>query len=514
MSKVAKATFYLMIVTVISKILGMGRELVLSSIYGTGLYTESYLTAMNIPNIIFAAIGTAIVTTFIPMYQEISSKQGEKQALKFLNNVLNIIVAICIIVAILGIIFSKQLVSVFAIGFEGERFLLTVKFTKILITGIIFIGITSIMSAFLQIKENFIVVGFGSIPYNIVIIISIMLSTVFGPYILPIGAVIAMVVQLLFYMFFVRKTNYKYLYYLNFKDDSLIKLLTLLSPVFIGVAVNQVNSLVDTTLASTLVNGSIPALTYADRLNGFVTGTFTASIVSVMYPMLSKLSAENNQKKFTSSVKSSINMIIISMIPISVASIFFATPVVRIIFERGAFDARATQMTATALIFYAIGMTAFGLRDILGKVFYSLQDTKTPMVNGIISVCVNIVLDLILIKPMAHGGLALATSSSSIACILLLFWNLKKKVGYFGQDKIIKATLKSLVASLVMSILSYCMYKFVFGILGVGSVNEFISLTISVIVGGGIYTLLMTIFKVEEVDMILNIAKRKLHLKK
>ncbi|MCC0666994.1 putative lipid II flippase MurJ [Clostridioides difficile] len=513
MSKVAKATFYLMIVTVISKILGMGRELVLSSIYGTGLYTESYLTAMNIPNIIFAAIGTAIVTTFIPMYQDISSKQGEKQAVKFLNNVLNIIVGICIIVAILGVIFSKQLVSIFAIGFEGERFELTVKFTKVLITGIIFIGITSVMSAFLQIKENFIIVGFGSIPYNIVIIISIMISTVFGPYVLPVGAVVAMIVQLLFYLFFVKKTDYKYSFYLDFKDDSLIKLLALLSPVFIGVAVNQVNSLVDTTLASTLVKGSIPALTYADRLNGFVTGTFTASIVSVMYPMLSKLSAENNQKKFTSSVKSSVNMIIISMIPISVGSIVFANPVVRIIFERGAFDARATQMTATALVFYAVGMTAFGLRDILGKVFYSLQDTKTPMVNGIISVCVNIVLDLILIKPMVHGGLALATSSSSIACILLLFLNLRRKVGYFGQDKIIKATLKSLVASVIMGILSYFTYKFIFGLLGVGRLNELVSLTISVIVGGGIYTLLMTIFKVEEVDMILNIAKRKLHLK-
>ncbi|KPI54602.1 integral membrane protein MviN [Clostridioides difficile] len=514
MSKVARATFYLMIVTIISKILGMGRELVLSSIYGTGLYTESYLTAMNIPNIIFAAIGTAIVTTFIPMYQDINSKKGEKEALKFLNNVLNIIVGICIIVAILGVIFSKQLVSIFAIGFEGERFLLTVKFTRVLIVGIIFIGITSVMSAFLQIKENFIVVGFGSIPYNIVIIISIILSTVLGPYILPVGAVVAMIVQLFFYLFFVNKTNYKYLFYLDFKDESLIKLLALLSPVFIGVAVNQVNSLVDTTLASTLIKGSIPALTYADRLNGFVTGTFTASIVSVMYPMLSKLNAENNQKKFTSSVKSSVNMIIISMIPISVASIVFAKSVVRIIFERGAFDSRATQMTATALVFYAVGMTAFGLRDILGKVFYSLQDTKTPMVNGIISVGVNIVLDLVLIKPMAHGGLALATSSSSIACILLLFFNLKRKVGYFGQDKIIRTTFKSLVSSCVMSFIAYFIYKFIFGILGLGTLNELISLTIAVVIGFSVYTSLMILFKVEEVDMILNIAKRKLHLNK
>ena len=123
-------------------------------------------------------------------------------------------------------------------------------------------------------------------------------------------------------------------------------------------------------------------------------------------------------------------------------------------------------------------------------------------------------MDLVLIKPMAHGGLALATSSSSIACILLLFLNLKRKVGYFGQDKIIKATLKSVVASLIMGVLSYFTYKFIFGILGVGTFNEFVSLAISVIVGGGIYTLLMIIFKVEEVDMILNIAKRKLHLKK
>ncbi|RDY25998.1 murein biosynthesis integral membrane protein MurJ, partial [Romboutsia weinsteinii] len=185
MSKVAKTTFYLMIVTSIAKVLGMGRELVLSSVYGTGLYTEAYLTSMNIPNVIFAAVGTAIVTTFIPMYQEISSNQGEDRALKFLNNVLNIVLLVCVVIAILGMMFSKGLVKIFAIGFEGERFLLTVKFTRILIFGIIFISISSVMSAFLQIKNKFVAVGFGSVPYNIVIIVSIYLSTVLGPYTLP-----------------------------------------------------------------------------------------------------------------------------------------------------------------------------------------------------------------------------------------------------------------------------------------------------------------------------------------
>lgn len=514
MSKVAKATFYLMVVTIIAKILGMGRELVLSAVYGAGLYTESYLTAMNIPNIIFVAIGTSIVTTFIPMYQNVMSKQGEEQALKFLNNVFNIVVIICIFVAILGTIFSGQLVKLFAIGFKGERFLLTVRFTEILIIGIVFIGMSSIISAFLQIEGRFIAVGFGSVPYNLIIIISIIASSKMNIYALPIGAVLAMVVQLLFYVFFLKDTNYRYIPYLNLKDENMIKLLKLLAPVLIGVMASQISSLIDTTLASTLSKGSIPALTYASRLNGFVTGTFTASIVSVVYPMLSKLSSQENKTKFIASVTSSVNMIIVSMIPISVGSMVLAKPIVSALFERGAFNARATDMTAVALVFYSIGMTSFGLRDILGKVFYSLQDTKTPMMNGVISVAMNIFLNLVLIRYMGHGGLALATSMSSIICIILLFNNLKKKVGYFGQDKIISTMIKSLIGSTIMGFIAYFTYKTTSQISALTKIGDELPLLISILAGFLSYVIMIVAFKVDEVEMILDIAKNKLRLKR
>lgn len=513
MSKVAKTTFYLMIVTSMAKILGMGRELVLSSVYGTGIYTESYLTAMNIPNVIFAAVGTAIVTTFIPMYQEITNNEGEEKASKFLNNILNIVVGLCIIISFLGVLFSNQLVRIFAIGFEGERFLLTVKFTRILIIGIIFISISSIMSAYLQINNKFVVVGFGSVPYNIVIIISILLSTKLGPYALPIGAVVAMVIQLLFYLFFVKKIEYRYVLNVDFKDANLKKLLNLLSPVLLGVAVNQINSMVDTTLASTLVKGSIPALTYANRLNGFVMGIFTASVVSVVYPMLSKLSAQDNKKKFIASVTSSVNIIIVCMIPISVGAMVLAKPIVRILFERGAFDPRSTTMTASALIFYSIGMVSFGLRDILAKVFYSLKDTKTPMRNGMISVAINIFLSLILIRFMGHAGLAFATSISSTICIVLLFNSLKNKVENFGQDIIIKTTIKSIIASLAMGIVVYVTYKFTYNLVGVGTDEELFAVFLSVGVGVIVYSILINLFKVNEVDTIVKIIKRKLNIK-
>lgn len=510
MGKVAKTTFYLMIVTAIAKVLGMGRELVLSSIYGTGIYTESYLTAMNIPNVIFAAVGTAIVTTFIPMYQEVYNKEGSKRAIKFLNNILNIILVICFFIAIFGNIFSKELVKIFAMGFEGERLALTIKFTKILIVGIIFISASSIMAAYLQINDKFMIVGIGSIPYNLVIIFSIIMSSFIGPYTLPIGAVIAMLIQLLYYIYFVKKTTYKYELYINFKDEYLKRLLILLSPVLLGVVVNQLNAIIDTTLASTLVNGSIPALTYANRLNGFVMGIFTVSVVSVIYPMLSKLSSEKNNERFVTTVISSVNIIIVLLIPISVGSMILSKPVIRVLFERGAFDVQATKMTAQALLFYSIGMTAFGLRDILSKIFYSLKDTKTPMINGIISVFINIALNLLLIKKLGHMGLALATSISSIVCIVLLFISLRKKIKYFGQDKILKTLIKSIISAVFMGVDVYFIYNFIYKIVGTGSEEELFAIVISVGSGALVYGILINFLKVEEISTILNIVKRKI----
>ena len=285
----------------------------------------------------------------------------------------------------------------------------------------------------------------------------------------------------------------------------------LIGPVLIGVAVNQINTMVDRTLASTLVEGSISALNYANKLNGFVMALFITSVGAVIYPMLSKLSSEDNKEKFISSVVQSINSVILLVIPISIGAIVLATPIVKLLFQRGEFDARATSMTAIALIMYSIGMVAFGLRDIIGKVFYALKDTKTPMINGAIAMIMNIVLNIILVKYLQLAGLALATSISAIVCIFLLFGSLKKKIGYFGQDKIIKTTIKSIVAAVVMGIVTYFVYNIVSNLLGLGFANEAVSLAISVGVGAITYGILVVVLKVDEINVITDVMKKKLN---
>ncbi|XTR37209.1 murein biosynthesis integral membrane protein MurJ [Paraclostridium tenue] len=511
MSNLAKSAFWLMVVTMLSKVLGFAREIVLGYFYGTSAYSDVYITAMNIPLVVFAAIGTAIITTFIPLYHEALEVGGDKRALKFSNNIVSIVAILSLILAIFGYIFAEPLVKLFAMNFTAEKLGLTVQFVRIMMVGIVFIGLSNIMTAYLQIQGNFTIPGMIGFPNNIIIISSIVISAVTKNLnILAIGGLLGMVSQFAFQVPFAIKKGYKFKPVIDCKDKYLKKMLWLVLPVFIGVAVNQVNTMVDRSLASGLGDGVITALNNANRLNGFVLGLFIATLGAVIYPTLSKLSTENNKEKFAESVASSVNCVNLLVLPASVGAIVLATPVVRILFQRGAFDERSTALTATGLVFYSVGMIGFGLRDILGKVFYSLKDTKAPMINGVIAVVLNIILNIVLEKVMGHGGLALATSLSAIICILLLFGSLKKKIGYYGQDKIKNTFFKALIASLAMGVVTYFVYKFFAGILGLGFIQEAISLGISVASGAIVYAILVKVFKVEEIDMLIAIVKKKL----
>lgn len=510
MSKIAKSTIGLMIVTILSKFLGLGRELALTYVYGADAIADVYITALSIPGVLFATIASALSTTFIPLFFEINKSKGREKSLLFANNIFNIVIVLTIIMAAFGFIFAKPLVKLFAMNFEGEKLALAIDFTRIMIFGIVFIGLSNIMTSWLQINENFTIPGMVAYPYNILIIGSILLSAIGNPKIMVIGTLIGIASQFVFQLPFAIKNGYKYKVYFNIDDEYIKKMMMLIMPVFIGVAVNQLNTIIDRSLASTLGDGAITILNSANRLNYFVLGIFIATISTVIYPILSKLSNEDNKEKLKDIIVKSINSVILLIIPISVGAIVLSKPVVRIVFERGAFDSDATNITAIVLSCYSIGMIGFGLRDVLSKVFYSIQDTKTPMVNGALSMGMNIVLNIILIKFLGHAGLALATSISALICIVLLLNSLKKTIGYFGQDKIMKTTLKSLISAAVMGVVTYFMYNILANILGVGFIQEVTALFGAIGIGAIIYGVLIIILKVEEVSVIANMIKRKI----
>lgn len=508
MSKTAKAALWIMIATMFSKFLGFGREIVLANFYGTGIYADVFLLTLNIPGLIIAVVGSAIATTYVPLYFETKEKSGDEAALKFSNNMLNLSCIAGLIVAILGLMFTEEFITVFAGGFEGEKFELAVTFTKIMISGVIFLSASKIFSSYLQVNDNFVIPALIGIPYNIIIILAIMVSTKTNINILAVGALLAMISQLIFQIPFAIKRKYKYKPYLDVKDETIREMIILVLPMLLGVAIGQINTAVDRALATTLGNGPLSALNYAARLNDFVMALFVTSVVTVIYPKLAKMSNKDNNEGFVSTIVRSSNSIILVVLPIAVGAIVLAEPIVRLLFQRGKFDASSTIMTATALKYYSVGLVAMGIRDVLIRVFYSISDTKTPMINSSIALVINIILNLILIKVMGFAGLAISTSIASIIGVFLLFRALKKKSGYFGGDKIVKTCLKSLFASLVMGVITTISYSSLYSLFGTGTINEIISVACSVMIGAAVYGVIIIVLKVEEIALVFDMIKK------
>ena len=500
-----KTAIILMILTIISRIFGFFREITLSYFYGASNISDAYLISMSIPLVIFGFVGTAITTGYIPMYSKIEQSRGTKEADKYTNNLVNILFIICTAIVILGLLFTQQIVKIFASGFEGETLSVAVRFTKISLFGIYFTGLIYIFSGFLQLKNNYVIPAIISLPMNVFTILAIFLSSRSDIVVLSIGSVIAIASQFILMIPFIIKKGYRYSTVLDLKDKDIVKMVRIVLPAIIGISVSDINLLVDKTLASRIAEGGISALNYANRLTLFVHGIFVVSITTVLYPVISRMAAENDIDGLKKSVSEAISSINLLVIPITFGAMIFSEPVVRLVYGRGAFDAQAISMTSVALFFYSIGMIGAGLRDVISRAFYSLQDTKTPVINAAISMVMNIVLNLILSYFMGIGGLALATSISAIFCTGLLFISLRKKVGPFGMRGIISSFAKILVSSVVMSIIAWLCYWFLSNNFGAN-----LSLAVSIAAGAMVYFVMVIILKVKEVDVIISALKKRI----
>jgi len=500
-----KTAIIIMIITVISKVFGFFRELVLSYFYGASAISDAYLISLTIPAVIFSFVGTGLSTGFIPMFSQIREKHGDSEANKFTSNIINILLLISTVLVVVGLIFTEPIVKLFASGFKGQTLAMAIRFTKLSLVGIYFTGTTYIYSAYLQLNNRFLTPALIGVPYNIIIIIAIAISANQDPLFLILGSVLATASQLFILIPSIKRSEYRHIFKINFKDEHLKNLMIIALPVIIGVSVNQINTLVDRTIASGLVVGGISALNYASRLNGFVQGLIVTPVATVLYPSISKMAANDNIKGLKAAINEAINSIGILIMPITVGAMLFAEPIVKLLFGRGAFDANAITLTTSALVFYSIGMIGFGLRDILSRAFYSQQDTKTPMINGSIAVIINIVLNIILSKYIGIGGLALATSISAIFSTVLLFVNLRKKIGALGLKKTAITFAKLTFASIAMGVIAWFIYR----ILLIKTIEE-IALIVAIIIGAAAYFGIILTLKIDEVDNMIKLIKTRL----
>lgn len=453
-----KIIVYTFIITIFSKFLGFGREIALSYYYGVSNISDAYLISLTIPTVVFGFITSSIVAGYVPIFTEILHKHGRKKAIEFTNSLMNITILINSFFVLFSMIFAKEIVFLFASGFDENTIEMAAEFSRITVVSIYFVSLVSIFSGYLQVNNVHNVVAFLGVILNITTISFIILSKA-NILFLPLGFLVATFFQFTIMYIYSRRKKYKYKLTLDWKNEYLKRIGLLSIPIIIGGSVNQINTLVDRTLASHSSVGGISALNYANTLNLFVQGIFVVTIISVIYPKMSKEASINNFVQYKRYLRKAVILICYLVIPISFIFIFYSNSIISIIFQRGNFDENAVKLTSEILQMYSIGIFAFGIREMLVRAFYSIQNTRTPMVNGVWGMLSNVLFSFTFEFFLGVKGLALGTSLAAIVMVLTLSISLHKKIGDYGVERIYLSLLKLILLSVSAGFLSLGVYN-------------------------------------------------------
>ena len=512
--KLSKAAGTVSGMTLVSRVFGFFRDMVIAMAFGSSPSADAFFVAFRIPNMQRRILAEGAMTAaFIPVFTETLTKKGEPVAWKLAANLFNILILVLSSASLLILIFSPAVITIFAPGFIDEpgKFELTVKLTRCMAPYLFFIGLAAFCMGVLNTLKVFALPAAAPISQNISMILSILFISplmdepIMG---LAIGVVVGGALQLFIQLPAVLKKGMPFEKTLNFKQKEVFKIARLMGPVILGIAVYELNIMIDTLIASLLPGGSISYLYYGNRLVQLPLGIFAVALGVALLPTLSGQAAKGNLKELVQTLGFSIRLILFITIPATLGLIILREPIINTLWERGEFLASTTDGTAIALLYYSIGLCAYSGIKIIAPAFYSLQDTKTPAKIGIYSMILNTVLNLLLMGPLQHGGLALATSIAALFNVALLIYYLRKRLGLMGGRKILRSTVKMALAALAMGIITYLGRENFFYNSDPLLIRLFV-LTACISIGMLVYALLSHFMRNEEWRFLLDLTKKK-----
>lgn len=500
-----KVVFSIMIISIISKIFGFGRELFFSYYFGASYVTDAYLVSTTIPLVIFGLVGVGINSAFIPIFSSISEKESKERAFVFTSRLLVSLFIICTFSYFIILVFTLPIVKIFASGFSDDVLKLTIDYTRVSALIIYFVIIVNIFTALLQVNNKFYIASIIGIPFNIAYMIGIYIAYLKGNTYLPTVTVIAYLIQALMLIYPAKKLGYKFKYNFQLKDKYLNQMFVIALPAIIGGSLEQVNYLIDKTVASRIgIKGGITLLNYSSKLNLAISGILISSLLVVFFPRISKLVAKNDRITLKNEILNTISFTMIVSIPISILILILRYEIISFLFQRGNFNESNTIITAKCLLCYNIAFSFIGLREILSRIFYALKDTKTPVINSVIGVILNIFLNLTLSKYLGLPGIALATTISIIFTVILLFFTLYKKYEVLYIKEVIIIFFKVISASTVVGFAVYNIKNILI------NYPLILNLIFSSLVGIIIYILIIIFMRIKIVDDFMKQLKSKL----
>lgn len=455
-SRVVRAAGVVGIATLLSRILGFLRDMVVAGLFGAGLTTDAFFVAFRIPNLLRRLLAEGSLTvSFVPVFTEYLKNRTRREAFELASVTFTALSILLVVVSLAGVLLSPLIVALIAPGFVKTpvQFDLAVFLTRLMFPYILLISLVALAMGILNSLRHFAAPALSPVVLNLAMILAALtLKDAFAEPIvaLAVGVMAGGVLQLAMQWPFLVRLGVRLRPRFRFRHEGLRRIGRLMLPAAFGAAIYQINVFIGTILASLLPAGSVSYLYYADRIVELPLGVFAIAVGTAALPSLSEQAALGRTEEMKRTIAFSLRLILFIAIPATVALIALRVPIISVLFERGQFGPQATLATARALLFYAVGLWAFSAIRIVVSAFYALQDTRSPMKAAIVALIVNVVLSAALMFPLQHGGLALATSLASAVNVAMLWVILRRRLGPLLDGEFYRSIGKTALASLAM----------------------------------------------------------------
>ncbi|RMG02619.1 MAG: murein biosynthesis integral membrane protein MurJ [Acidobacteria bacterium] len=544
---VARSAGIVSIAVMFSRIMGLVREQVFAYYFGAGFLNDAYQVAFRIPNVLRDLFAEgALSAAFVKVFTDYQINKTEKEAWRLAALVMNALAVVLSVITIIGIIFSDKFVNLIADGFSPEKAALATTLTQIMFPFILFVALAAVAMGVLNTKGIFGVPASASTVFNIV---SIVLGLAFAYWLsgggweksidknlvpseraqwaiigMAIGTLIGGAAQFLMQVPSLLKVGFRFSATISFTDEGVKRVMKLMTPAILGTSAVQINVMVNTFFVSG-IEGGVSWLQYAFRLMQFPIGLFGVAVGTASVPVLSRLASEGKIVDFRNTLAESLSLVFLMTLPSACGLIVLGEPIIRLLYSHGgAFTEADVPMTAWALTGYAIGLTGYAAIKVLSPAFYALNDAKVPMIVALLSILVNAVASYSFRNllagfaisernpyGLAHVGVALSTSSVALVNFLILFIVMRYKIKRLNGRKITSSFLRILISSLLMSVCCWLTYVFLHSKLEAANLfYKILEAFLPIASGIMVFFFSAKILKVEEVEKIYNIFKRKI----
>ncbi len=455
-SRVVRAAGVVGMATMLSRVFGFLRDMIVAGLFGAGLTTDAFFVAFRIPNLLRRLLAEGSLTvSFVPVFTEYLKNRTREEALELADIAFTALSILLVAVSLLGVLFSPLIVTVMAPGFvkTPAQYDLAVFLTRMMFPYILLISLVALCMGILNSLRHFAAPALSPVVLNLAMILAALtLRGLFREPItaLAVGVMAGGVLQLAMQWPFLVRMGVRLKPNFRFRHPGVRRIGSLMLPAAFGAAIYQINIFIGTILASLLPTGSVSYLYYADRIVELPLGVFAIAVGTATLPSFSEQVAQGRFEELKKTIAFSLRIILFITIPATVALIALRIPIISVLFQRGEFGIQSTLLTSQALLCYAVGLWAFSVIRIIVSAFYSLQDTRSPMKAAIVALIVNVGFSVVLMFPLKHGGLALATSIATAVNVGMLWVILRRRIGKLLDREFYRSFGRTSLASLVM----------------------------------------------------------------